>query len=190
MAMNRVWWWLGDGNEEMSFQRVSDGWLFAAPLRWPRASYVVNDAQKAELARRLRWIYRANFLAILLVVVFLLPMDGGAKTFLPAFAALLIASLVLLFVAVRAAINPIVSGLTPVNRSISQKDAIVTQAATLSYAAIATMFIASLVLFAGGVGMGVTKGWDFMAVMSVTLFGACSVYFPMLWVVKSRTEAA
>jgi hypothetical protein len=189
--MSGGWWWLGDGREEMSFKRVSDGWLFVVPFRWPRISYVVNDTQKAELARRLRWIYRVNLITTVLSVWLLTTMTDSTKSIWLAIAVLSAASIVLTTIAIRMAMRSIVSGLTPVRRSISRQEAIVTQARTLSYSAIATMIVASLILFSGVVGMSVASGWsDSIALLGVILFGACSVYFPILWIVKTRTESA
>jgi hypothetical protein len=184
-------WWLGDGPEEMFFKRVQDGWLFVTPFPWSRTTYLIDDTQKIELSRRLRWIYRANLIAVVLAVCFLAPMSHSASTKWLAIAALSAVSFGLTTIAVRLAASPIISGLTSVSASISRKDAIVAQARTLPYAAIATMIVVSLVLFASAVGLAVTSGWsDSITIMSVILFGACSVYFPVLWIVKARTESA
>lgn len=45
------------GVEEALFKRVVDGWIFSAPNPWTfgrRHSYLVNDAQKADLGMRVR----------------------------------------------------------------------------------------------------------------------------------------
>jgi hypothetical protein len=186
--MSGGWWILGDGREEMSFKRVPGGWLFAVPFQWPRASYVVDDTGKQELARRLRWIYRINFIATIIAVSFLIPVSQGASEMWVVIFALLATSIVLSTIATRMAVRPIISGMTPVAASISRKEAIITQAATLSHTGLATMEIASLVLFGGMISMGLSSGWDSIAVMGAILFGACSAYFPVLWIVKTRTE--
>jgi hypothetical protein len=61
--------------EENRFTRTPDGWRFNAPILWPAGGrvYLVNDAQKAELLRRLelssRWINRLCFPLIALMIV-------------------------------------------------------------------------------------------------------------------------
>jgi hypothetical protein len=60
------------GVEEALFKRVVDGWIFSAPNPWTfgrRHSYLVNDAQKAELAMRVR---RGRYFRLLAII----PMFG------------------------------------------------------------------------------------------------------------------
>ena len=63
------------GVEEALFKRAGAGWIFSAPNPWTfgrRHSYVVNDAQKAELGMRVR---RGRYFRILaLIPMFALPL--------------------------------------------------------------------------------------------------------------------
>ena len=63
------------GVEEALFKRVSKGWVFSAPNPWTfgrRRSFLVNDAQKADLALRVR---RGRYFRLLaLIPMFALPL--------------------------------------------------------------------------------------------------------------------
>src|SRR5262249_10279203 len=63
------------GVEEALFKRVVDGWIFSAPNPWTfgrRRSYLVNDAQKADLGMRVR---RGRYFRLLaLIPMFGLPL--------------------------------------------------------------------------------------------------------------------
>jgi hypothetical protein len=63
------------GIEEGVFKQVSeDAWLFKAPRPWlvgPAPHYVVNDAQKAAIATRLRWSKRISIVMVYIFLVIL-----------------------------------------------------------------------------------------------------------------------
>jgi hypothetical protein len=60
------------GIEEVAFKEVSkDAWLFKAPRPWlvgPAPHYVVNETQKAAIAKRLR---RSKLISVSMLVIFL-----------------------------------------------------------------------------------------------------------------------
>jgi hypothetical protein len=188
--MSRRWWILGDGMEEISFKRVPEGWLFAAPFLWARRStYLVGDALKAELEKRLRWMWRINFLVIMVATGVLMPLLASRRPMTEWWMALavLIAAVIGLATAYASlAIRPLLAGVPPTSMRISRTDAFRTQAATYSSTAILLLGLCSLALFAGSIFKGLTSSWDSLTVVAVLLFGATAVYFPVLLVAKRR----
>jgi hypothetical protein len=87
-----------EGAEEAAFKPVAEGYVFQAPNPWPfgrTRSYLVNEAQKARLAARLRRMRRQILLLaglVMLLAVVLSAVVGmtgaGDALSLPAFAAI------------------------------------------------------------------------------------------------------
>jgi hypothetical protein len=187
--MTRRWWILGDGMEEISFKRVPEGWLFVAPFFWARGTYLVGDALKAELARRLRFMWRINFLLIAVATGVLMPLLANRRPITEwwMILAVLIATVLGLVAAyARFAIRPLLAGLNPTAMRISRADAFRTQAATYSAGTIVLLALSSVALLAASIFKGLASSWDSLSVVGAVLFGAATVYFPILLIAKRR----
>jgi hypothetical protein len=62
-----------EGIEEVAFEQLDQGaWLFKAPRPWlvgPAPHFLVNEAQKAAIAKRLRWSKRISIAMLVIFVV-------------------------------------------------------------------------------------------------------------------------
>jgi hypothetical protein len=117
-----------EGMEEVAFKQVDKGtWSFKAPRRWlvgPAPHYLVNDAQKAVIAKRLRWTKRIIILmlAIFFVILgFLAARMPGVSVYLVWYIAAPVL-VVLVFVGRYLAIRPLVRGLPRSSDRISLTD--------------------------------------------------------------------
>src|SRR5665213_86125 len=63
---------LGSGMVESFFKRRPADWLFAAPLMWPRRTYLVTDEQKARLIEALRCMWWTQILTGIVAAIGLL----------------------------------------------------------------------------------------------------------------------
>jgi len=187
--MPRRWWILGDGMEEVAFKRVPEGWLFTAPAVWPRrATYLVSDAQKEALARRLRWMWRVSFLIIFALTSVLAPLTAEARPTVRWGAVGAMALAVLAFGALyrRVALAPLIENLAPTRARITRRDAFLTQAATYSTGAIVTLGLTGVVLLAASLYHGLAEAWDWTAILGTLLFGFTAAYFAALLWAKRR----
>lgn len=186
--MSKFGWVLG-GVEELSFKRAHDGWLFTSPTVWPRRTYLVTDAQKANLVGALR-----RMLAVQLVLIFVAVFGATtlAENYEPltrwlVFGIAAVAATFLSWLYWAFSIRPLVAGLAPTDERITFSDRFKRQATIFPKAVIIVMLLGSLVLFAGGVAVSLHGAWDLMDVAGIVFFGILSVYWIALFVAKQRT---
>lgn len=188
--MSKFSWVLG-GVEELSFKRAHDGWLFTSQTVWPRRTYLVTDAQKANLVGPLRRMLAVQFVLIIVVVFASMNL---AENYEPSTRWLvlgiaLVAGTFLSWLYWAFAIRPLVAGLVPTDERITFSDRFKRQATIFPKAVIIVMLLGSLVLFAGGVAVSLHGAWDLMDVAGIVFFGILSVYWVALFVTKQRTRA-
>jgi hypothetical protein len=188
--MSKFGWVLG-GVEELSFKRAHDGWLFTSPTVWPRRTYLLTDAQKANLVGPLH-----RMLAVQLVLIFVTVF--GAMTLAENYETLNrwlvfgIAPVAVTFLSWlywALAIRPLVAGLAPTDERITFSDRFKRQATIFPKGFIIIMLLGSLVLFAAGVAVLLHGALDLMEVAGIVFFGMLSVYWIALFVAKQRTKA-
>jgi hypothetical protein len=190
------WWSPFDGIEEMSFKRVPEGWVYAAPKPWVFGSgryYLLSESQKAEIASQLRRVWRVLLAAIIVVVAVAVPIS------LPRFdehpvAGLALAMLAGLVIGLLSntylcrAIRPIVAGLQPTTQRITQGEVLKTQVAVFSRGKLMFFGLLSLAMFAlASFRPLLTEvAWDATSIWGAFLFGACTIYWFALYVAKRR----
>ncbi len=188
--MSKFGWVLG-GLEELSFKRAHDGWLFTSRTVWPRRTYLVTDAQKANLVGPLRRMLAVQFV---LIIVFVIIATNLAANYEPStrwliFGVTMVAATFLSWLYWAFAIRPLVSGLVPTDERITFSDRFKRQATIFPKAVIIVMLLGSLVLFAGGVAVSLHGARDLMDIAGAMFFGILSVYWIALFVAKQRTKA-
>jgi hypothetical protein len=187
------------GVEEALFKRVGDGWIFSAPNPWTfgrRHSYLVNDAQKAELAMRVR---RGRYFRLLAII----PMFGlPLATFLLAPSLLRAPSittwvLFALFVAVASVamnlcdylpVRPLLVGLPRTTERIGLVEMHGRQAQAMSVKALATIALIELVACLAVAAQWLTsvRGNPFMLV-TAAIFGLMGILFLRMLFVRLKT---
>ncbi len=188
--MSKFGWILG-GLEEISFKRAQDGWVFRSPSIWPRRTYLVTDAQKANLVGPLRRMLAVQF--VLIIVIVFVSMNL-AENYEPLtrwliFGIALVAGTFLSWLYWAFAIRPLVSGLVPTDERITFSDRFKRQATIFPKAVIIVMLLGSLVLFSGSVAVSLHGARDLIDITGAAFFGILSVYWIALFVVKQRTKA-
>jgi hypothetical protein len=188
------------GVEEALFKRVADGWIFSAPNSWTfgrRHSYLVNDAQKAQLAMRVR---RGRYFRLLAII----PMFGlPLATFLLAPSLLRAPSittwvLFALFVVVASVamnlcdylpVRPLLVGLPHTTERIGLVEMHGRQAQAMSVKALATIALIELVACLAVVAQWLTsvRGNPFMLV-TAAIFGLLGMLFLRMLFVRLRTQ--
>jgi hypothetical protein len=187
------------GVEEALFKRVGDGWIFSAPNPWTfgrRHSYLVNDAQKAELAMRVR---RGRYFRLLAII----PMFGlPLATFLLAPSLLRAPSittwvLFALFVVVASVamnlcdylpVRPLLVGLPRTTERIGLVEMHGRQAQAMSVKALATIALIELVACLAVAAQWLTsvRGNPFMLV-TAAIFGLMGMLFLRMLFVRLKT---
>jgi hypothetical protein len=181
-----------EGIEEVAFKRLDQGaWLFKGPKPWlvgPPPHYVVNDAQKAAIAKRLRWSKRISILMLVFFLVVLgfvaarlpeVPLEIAWYCAVPVLIALVIGGRYL-------AIRPLVAGLPRSSDRITFAEQMRSSAAHTSLTRSVVLFalFAALALFQtmrtftfGANGFHVRPGVD---ASDVVPFGILSAAFGVL----------
>jgi MFS family permease len=192
-------WYPFDGMAELVFKPVMGGYIYRAPSLWIFGGrhYRVNEAQKSELVMRHRSMLRILFWTIVAGGATAGPI-AGAFMLHHGWAALGVSVLVGLMMGfvinwwlVRQ-VRPILAPLTPTSERITRGELIHRQAAVLSPAFLIGFGALSLAMFALSALRGVygAQGWDFSAVIGTLLFGACTIYWSVLYVMKRRCVSA
>lgn len=187
--------------EELSFKRVPAGWVFQAPNPWlvgPRRHYLVNDAQKAELAACLRRMWRLLLIAIIGVVVAGVPvsaalgLDGHPVAMLAAAGFLGLAVGVLVTWYALRPMQRLLAGLAPTDQRITQRDALATQVRVFSRGYLIFYGLLSLALFLLAVSQPLlsSTGWDPTSMLGAVLFGASTLYWLAIYIAKRGREHA
>jgi hypothetical protein len=198
--MSNRWWIPFSGMEEMAFKRMPGGYLYRAPNPWLVGSgryYLLNEQQKSEIAVRVQRMWRYFAAAIAIVVAVAVPLsmrwvDQHPFVFLGATALVGLVMGLCLNVYLANAVQPLVAGLTPTDQRISQREGFITSVTVFPKGTIIFYGLLSLVLFA----LNATRpimGWSEWAPISVfgaILFGACTLYWIVLFVAKHRQSAA
>jgi hypothetical protein len=185
--------------EQIAFKPVAEGYVYRAPNPWligPGRYYLVNEAQKIELARHHRRVMRLTFYMIIAVAVIGVPLAGS---FLPGRSAIMLGVSALVGLVLGLALNfmltrevaPIVATLVPTNAKITQRDAFKRQVDVFSRRYLLGIAALDFVLLALVVANAVfgPSGWDLMATVGAMLFGGGLIYFLTLYMAK-RSQAA
>lgn len=199
--MNDRGWFPFAGMEELSFKRVPEGWVYRAPNPWlvGRARhYLLDEAQKSEVAGHLRRAWRLTLLGIVAVVAAGVPLttskfDAGHG--LAVLAAYALAGVVVGMIANASlcrAVRPIVAGLPPTAPPITRSDAIKIQIAAFPRKHLLVLALLSSAMFALAVlpPLLTADGWDPWSVCGAVLFGAGAAYWLTLYLAKRRRSAA
>ena len=199
--MNDRWWFPFAGMEELSFRRVPDGWVYRAPNPWlvgPGRYYLLNEAQKSEVAGHLRRAWRFTFFAIVVVVAAGVPLTAATLDAQHPFVALAAYAFIGLVVGMISnaylcrAVRPAIAGLRPTAPPITRSEAIKTQIAVFSGRHLLFMALLSSAIFAVTALPPLlgSDGWDFWSVCGAVLFGSGAAYWFALYVAKRRRSAA
>jgi len=143
-----------EGFIEAAFKRTDGGWIYKAPSPWlvgPAPHYIVNDAQKAAIARRLR-INKATNVTVIVIVLLIL---GFMAVRMPEFSLALawfVAALVLIVLVGLGrylAVRPLVAGLPRSSDRITLSDQTRSGAAhmSLTHSVVFFTLFAALALF-------------------------------------------
>jgi hypothetical protein len=143
-----------EGIIEAAFKRTDGGWIYKAPSPWlvgPAPHYVVNDAQRAAIARRLRTNRATNVIVIAIVLFILGFMVGRMPESTLAVAWYVAAPVLIVLVGLGRylAIRPLVAGLPQSSDRITFSDQARTGAAhmSLTHSVIFFALFAALALF-------------------------------------------
>jgi hypothetical protein len=198
--MSIRWWNPFDGMEQIAFKPELGGYVYRAPNPWLFGRgryYLVNEAEKAELAVHHRRALRFTFLVILVGAALGGPLLGS---FAPSRPAITLAVAALIGLAVGFVINvllarslaPIVAKLTPTRARITQRDAFKQQVAVFSRRYLLGFIALEFVMFALVVASATfgPQGWDLTAMVGTALFGLGAVYFVALYVAKLKQAAS
>jgi hypothetical protein len=186
--------------EELSFKRVPDGWVYRAPNRWllgPARYYLLNAAQKSEVAGHLRRAWRLTFFAIVAIVAAGVPLtasklDAHPVAVLAAYALIgVVVGMVSNWYLCRA-VRPTIAGLPPSAAPITRSEAIKTQIAVFSGRHLLFLALVSSAMLALTAlpPLLTSDGWDVWSVCGAVLFGACAAYWLALYIAKRRRSAA
>jgi FtsH-binding integral membrane protein len=197
--MSRHWWNPFEGMEELVFKPLERGrYLYSAPKLWlfgPARNYTANAEQKAMLAAAHRTTMRQTFWAIVVGALAFAPLAG---VFLPSHSnARQLAYLgvaVLVGLAIGLALNvlllrrvkPIIATLTPSSERITRRDMVGIQANTFSRGYVLGFTALSFVMLALAAARPIfdPAGRDLIAVVGITLFGLCTVYWCAVYIAK------
>jgi len=193
-------WYPFDRMAELVFKPVADGYLYRAPSLWlftRGPHFRVTEAQKAELIVCHRTMLRALFWLIVI---------GGALGGPLAAAGLhghgwkMLALCGLVGLAIGYAANvwlvrkvrPMLTQLAPTDERITRGERFKRQVAVFSPRFVIAFGLLSLALTALEVLRGIygPDGWDLIAVFGTALFGACTIYWAVLYAMKRRHAAA
>jgi hypothetical protein len=196
---------LPNGLEEAQFKRVPEGWLFTTVSPWifaPRRTYLVSDAQKPALAKRVR---RGRYLRLVVILALMALMAVGiimnpavlmmAKTF-SLTGAIVFASFVVLTVAAITLcdylnIRPLIGDLPRSSRKIGHADMMQSQAQSMSAPAIAIFASLFVVATAGKTYEALTSAsGNWMAAVAAACFAPFALLFVGMLVVKLRNRYA
>jgi hypothetical protein len=185
---------------EMSFKPVPTGYVFGAPNPWligSRQYYLLNEQQKSEVAARLRRMWRYLFVAIFVAVGVIVPitLSGFDQRPVTAFAIDVLVGLAIglaLNAYLCRSIRPVLAGLAPTAERITQGEAFRTQVTVFSRGYIAFFGLLSLAMFALAAARPLLgfAGWDFWSIAGALLFGACTIYWTVLYLAKLSRSAA
>ena len=190
------WWFPFDGMEQIAFKPVPGGFVYRAPNPWLIGRgrfYIVNAAQKSELAGIHRTVMLISFAAIVVIAAIGAPLllDRVPDQPYAVFGLSL-----LLGLAIGLAVNgllvhkvsPIVARLTPTDQRITQRDAFKIQTTALSRRFIIVFAALSFALFVLSALRPLLDpaGRDLYAVVGVLLFGAATIYWIVLLIAKGR----
>jgi hypothetical protein len=185
--------------EELWFKRVPEGWLYRAPSPWllgPARHYLLDEAQKTELAGLHRRGWRLLVLAIVVVVAAAVPLTsaelGHPLAVLAAHALIGLTIGVLWNAYLVRTVRPVIAGLTPTAQRITRGEAIETQIAVFSGKHLVLFGLLSTALFALVTLPPLlgSEGWDFWSVCGAVLFGTGAAYWFALYAAKRRRAAA
>jgi MFS family permease len=184
------------GMEQALFKPVPEGYVYRAPNPWllgPARYYLVNDAQKIELAAHHRRSLQLSFLGIIIAIVIGVPLAGAYLhdhlwIVLGVSALVGLAIGLVINVLLARKVRPIVARSPVSTDRITRSDAFKLQASTFSprfilgYAILSLLLLALMVSYAlfGG------EGWDASGLVGVALFGFSSIYFIALYIAKRR----
>ena len=186
------------GVEEALFKRVGDGWIFSAPNPWTfgrRHSYLVDDAQKADLGMQVR---RGRYFRILaLMPMFVLPL----ATFLLApsllrapsittwvlFALFVVLASVAMNLCDYLPVRPLLVGLPRTTQRIGLVEMHGRQAQAMSVKALATIALIELLACLAVVAQWLTsvRGNPLMLV-TAAIFGLLGILFLRMLLVRLR----
>jgi MFS family permease len=194
--MTTRWWFSFAGMEQVAFKPTAEGFIYRAPNPWlfgPGRYYLVNQAQKSELARDHRRMLLVLFWMIVAGGAIAGPLAGGFAPG-PAWATLAFAMLIGLAIGFAAnlwlvaKVSPIVAGLPLSSERITQADTFKRQMNVYSPRFILGYGVLSLVLLALSVwdGMYGPTGWNLYPVVGAVLFGATTIYWAVLFVAQRR----
>jgi hypothetical protein len=199
-SVQRYPWWNPFARmEELSFKRTPEGWVFQAPNPWligPRRHYLVNDAQKAEIAAQLRRMWTMVLLAIIALVAVAVPLSMslmGDKHPIAMLAAWVLFGAVAGFMVSAYTVlrmRPMIAGLAPTTQRITQCEAVLGQARIFSRSRIAFFGLLSVALLALELAnpLVFAAGWNAITIVGVVLFGATTIYWSILFIAKCRAE--
>jgi MFS family permease len=188
-----------DPMAEAPFKPVAGGYLYQAPSPWLLVRgqrFRVTEAQKAELVIRHRTMLRAVFWLVII---------GGALGGALAAAALhdhgwkmlAICGLVGLVMGYPARlwlvlkVRPMLGQLAPTDERITGWDRFKRQAVVFPPRFVMAFGLLSLALTALEVARGISgpEGWDSIAVFGTALFGLCTIYWAVLYVMHRMSRS-
>jgi len=139
---------------EVAFKRTDGGWIFKAPSPWlvgPAPHYIVNDAQKAAIARRLRRNKAINVAVIVILFLILGFMVARMPEFPLEVAWYVAVPVIIVLVGLGryVAVRPLVAGLPRTSNRITFSDQVRSGAAYMSLTRSVVFFalFAALALF-------------------------------------------
>jgi MFS family permease len=183
---------------QIVFKPVAGGYIYRAPNPWlfgRGPHYRVDEAQKAELAGRHRSMLRTLFWLIVAGGALGGPLaagflgDHGWKTLAVCGLIGLVIGAVVNFTLVLK-VRPILAGLTPTTETMTQGDVLKRQADVFSPRFVIGFMTLSLAMLALVASRGIFDGWDPNTVFGTLLFGACTAYWIVLYVMKRMRAAA
>jgi hypothetical protein len=199
--VNDRWWFPFAQMEELSFKRVPDGWVYRAPNRWllgPARYYLLNAAQKSEVAGHLRRAWRLTFFAIIVAVAAGVPLTASRLEGQHPVAVLAAYALIGVVVGMISnaylcrAVRPTIARLPPTAPPITHSEAIKTQIAVFSGRHLLFLALISLAMLAVTAlpPLLTSDGWDVWSVCGAVLFGTGAAYWLALYIAKRRRSAA
>jgi hypothetical protein len=198
--MKSRWYFPFDGMENTAFERVPEGWAYSAPNPWlfgRRPTYLVNDEQKTAIAARLRCMWRALFIAIIVLAGVAGPIafpSVDARPLVTLAGAMLTGAVVgsVIVGAFVWKIRPLLAGLPASTHHISRRDVFAAQVAAFSRGRILFFALLSLAMFALSAlpPLLTSGGWEMPTVAGALLFGFGTLYWLGMYVAKRRRVRA
>jgi hypothetical protein len=187
------------GVEEALFKPTAEGWIFSAPNPWtfaPRRSYLVDDAQKAALALRVRrgryfrLLALIPMLALPLVAFLLFPSILRTPLWLP-LALFVVVCTVAINLCDYLAVRPLLVGLPRTAERIRLVEMHARQARSMSVKALATLALIEVLACAFNLGewLLLPRPNPHMLIGAVCL-GLMAILFLAMLVTKLRTQRA